>query len=371
MMQIRYLEQKEKTATRALYESAFPSDGKGFVDYYYQEKIRDNRILVLKEEGHIRAMLHLNPYAVSVRGRCYPSEYIVAVATDAAYRHRGYMRKLLERTLADMNREGKPFVYLMPAAEAIYLPFGFRTVSSQVSCEPVMTGDSGLSAREATEHDVSRLAAFDEKYLLPGYDIVTVRDTAYYQRLLAEQRSEGGCIRIFEQDGKISGHVICDRTEEEAVGEIGEAGREKVEIIREEGQTDRNYKETYRDPVFLPGCGGIMRTAAKEKPPLIMIRITCLERMAEQITSSEPVELILEVEDPIVAEQAGVFRWSLNSGGSSVQACSERPEWKVTIEELGEFLFGVKKAKVWESEPVFCKLRAIQPFRSIYIQEIV
>ena len=343
MMQIRYLEQKDKTATRALYESAFPSDGKGFVDYYYQEKIRDNRILVLKEEGHIRSMLHLNPYAVSVRGRCYPSEYIVAVATDAAYRHRGYMRKLLERTLADMNREGKPFVYLMPAAEAIYLPFGFRTVSSQVSCEPVMTGDSGLSAREATEHDVSRLAAFDEKYLLPGYDIVTARDAAYYQRLLAEQRSEGGCIRIFEQDGKISGHVICDRTEE----------------------------VTYRDPVFLPGCGGIMRTAAKEKPPLIMIRITCLERMVEQITSSEPVELILEVEDPIVADQAGVFRWSLNSGTSSVQACSERPEWKVTIEELGEFLFGVKKAKVWESEPVFCKLRAIQPFRSIYIQEIV
>ena len=343
MMQIRYLEQKDKTATRALYESAFPSDGKGFVDYYYQEKIRDNRILVLKEEGHIRSMLHLNPYAVSVRGRCYPSEYIVAVATDAAYRHRGYMRKLLERTLADMNREEKPFVYLMPAAEAIYLPFGFRTVSSQVSCEPVMTGDSGLSAREATEQDVSRLAAFDEKYLLPGYDIVTARDAAYYQRLLAEQRSEGGCIRIFEQDGKISGHVICDRTEE----------------------------VTYRDPVFLPGCGGIMRTAAKEKPPLIMIRITCLERMVEQITSSEPVELILEVEDPIVADQAGVFRWSLNSGTSSVQACSERPEWKVTIEELGEFLFGVKKAKVWESEPVFCKLRAIQPFRSIYIQEIV
>ena len=343
MMQIRYLEQKDKTATRALYESAFPSDGKGFVDYYYQEKIRDNRILVLKEEGHIRSMLHLNPYAVSVRGRCYPSEYIVAVATDAAYRHRGYMRKLLERTLADMNREEKPFVYLMPAAEAIYLPFGFRTVSSQVSCEPVMTGDSGLSAREATEQDVSRLAAFDEKYLLPGYDIVTARDAAYYQRLLAEQRSEGGCIRIFEQDGKISGHVICDRTEE----------------------------VTYRDPVFLPGGGGIMRTAAKEKPPLIMIRITCLERMVEQITSSEPVELILEVEDPIVADQAGIFRWSLNSGTSSVQACSERPEWKVTIEELGEFLFGVKKAKVWESEPVFCKLRAIQPFRSIYIQEIV
>lgn len=356
-MQIRYLEQKEKTATRTLYESAFPSDGKGFVDYYYQEKVRDNRILILEEDGHIRSMLHLNPYAVSVRDRCYPSEYIVAVATDAAYRHRGYMRRLLERMLLDMNREGKPFVYLMPAAEEIYLPFGFRTVSAQVSCEPVPIGESAIRTREAASEDISRLVAFDEKYLLPCYDVLTVRDAAYYDRLLAEQKSEGGCIRIFEQGSTIIGHVICDRV--------------KGEICREEGQMERNVKETYRDPVFMPGHAGIMSVTAKEAPPLIMIRITSLERILEPITSARPVELVLEVDDPVISENAGIFRWSLSSDGSSVQACKERPEWKVTIEELGEFLFGVKKAEEWGAEPVSRKLRSIQPFCSMYIQEIV
>ena len=50
-MRTRYLDQKEKEATRTLYESAFPSDGKGFVDYYYQEKMRDNRVLILEKGG--------------------------------------------------------------------------------------------------------------------------------------------------------------------------------------------------------------------------------------------------------------------------------------------------------------------------------
>ena len=100
-------------------------------------------------------------------------------------------------------------------------------------------------------------------------------------------------------------------------------------------------------------------------------RIASLERMAEPVTSDEPVELVVEVYDPIVPDNAGIFRWSLDSGGSVVRACKEQPEWKVKIDELGEFLFGVKTAQEWRSEPVFRKLQAIRPFRSVSIQEIV
>ena len=146
------------------------------------------------------------------------------------------------------------------------------------------------------------------------------------------------------------GHVLCDR---------------------EEGEDGRKCKETYRDPVLMPDCGGILRAVEKETPPLIMIRIASLERMAEPVTSDEPVELVVEVYDPIVPDNAGIFRWSLDSGGSVVRACKEQPEWKVKIDELGEFLFGVKTAQEWRSEPVFRKLQAIRPFRSVSIQEIV
>ena len=76
-------------------------------------------------------MLHLNPYTLMVNGKEEPSHYIVAVATEEACRKRGYMAALLKTALQDMYQAGEPFTFLMPAAEAIYLPHGFSTVYEQ------------------------------------------------------------------------------------------------------------------------------------------------------------------------------------------------------------------------------------------------
>ena len=48
-MEIRYLNQEEKERSRKLWEECFPEDSARFLDYYYQEKCRDNRILVLED----------------------------------------------------------------------------------------------------------------------------------------------------------------------------------------------------------------------------------------------------------------------------------------------------------------------------------
>ena len=43
-MKIRKLETGEKLNTRKLYEEVFSEDSKDFVDYYYEEKVKDNQI---------------------------------------------------------------------------------------------------------------------------------------------------------------------------------------------------------------------------------------------------------------------------------------------------------------------------------------
>ena len=43
-MDIRNLSPGENGKTRALYEEVFEEDSKGFVDYYYMEKTKDNQI---------------------------------------------------------------------------------------------------------------------------------------------------------------------------------------------------------------------------------------------------------------------------------------------------------------------------------------
>ena len=116
---MRYLNQEEKKNSRELWEEAFPEDSRSFDDYYFEEKLRDNRILAEERDGNIIAMVQLNPYKVRLRERICSLSYIVGVATRADERHRGHMRCLLLRMLEDMNRENVPFTFLMPAAEAI------------------------------------------------------------------------------------------------------------------------------------------------------------------------------------------------------------------------------------------------------------
>ena len=59
-MKIRKLETEEKQNTKKLYEEVFSEDSKSFVDYYYEEKLKDNQTIYRiyeKASGKIKADL--------------------------------------------------------------------------------------------------------------------------------------------------------------------------------------------------------------------------------------------------------------------------------------------------------------------------
>ena len=64
-MKIEKLEVSQHLDTRKLYEEVFSEDEKSFVDYYYQEKTKDNIIYVVREDDDIQAMLHASTPAGS------------------------------------------------------------------------------------------------------------------------------------------------------------------------------------------------------------------------------------------------------------------------------------------------------------------
>ena len=64
------LKAKRAGETRGLWESCFPEDGPSFLDYYYSEKTKDNRILAGEISGKIVSMLHRNAYDVCVNCGC-------------------------------------------------------------------------------------------------------------------------------------------------------------------------------------------------------------------------------------------------------------------------------------------------------------
>jgi len=109
---IRYLEQEEKERTRDLWEEAFSEDSSSFVDYYYKEKMKDNRVLVFEREGQIVSMLHRNPYRIWLRGAECSCDYLVGISTAVAERGKGRMRSLILSVLRDMQEAGAKTEFL-------------------------------------------------------------------------------------------------------------------------------------------------------------------------------------------------------------------------------------------------------------------
>lgn len=307
-MKVRRLEQAEHGLTRPLYEEVFSEDSKRFIDYYYTEKTKDNQIYVAEEDGGIQAMLHLNPYELNVNGTKKKVNYIVAVATREAYRGRGFMKALLETSLKDMYREGESFTYLMPAAEAIYTPYEFRTVYEQ-QLEYCPIGEKGevqlengitCQVRPVEQQDLPMLVNAENAALeAEGYQVYTLKSEMYYERLMKEYASEGAKLMLYYLNGHLVGNCpyVPEQEEEEA--------------------------------------------------PKIMIRITNAKRMLSSVSLKELTAVCFQITDPIIAEnnRTVVVTGTEHSGVMLMDGKEENSEGAVTVEALGELLFGVKTVK--------------------------
>lgn len=205
----RKLRLEEHWKTRKLWEEVFVQDTQEFLDYYYSVKVKENEIYVMEDGDKIISMLHLNPYEMRVKEQVYKTHYIVAVATDAAYRKHGYMASLLNYAMQVMKDRGEPFTFLMPASEAIYKPFGFEFIYTQSRVHVVgkASEDGCLEVRKANESDCDEMACFANEFL-KRYDIVTRRSAAYYRTLLQEYASENGGVLIAKRNEKIVG-IFC------------------------------------------------------------------------------------------------------------------------------------------------------------------
>ena len=101
-----YLEEAEKAETIPLWKKCFTEDSDSFVEYYYTEKTRDNRILVKKENGMLLSMVQYNPYEIQMQDQELKLDYLVGVATDPAHRRKGHFRDMFYKMLADEAGEG-------------------------------------------------------------------------------------------------------------------------------------------------------------------------------------------------------------------------------------------------------------------------
>lgn len=360
-MEIRKLQKEEHIRTRKLWEEIFSEDTPEFLDYYYSVKAKENEIYVVENEGHICAMLHLNPYMMEVAGESFSTHYIVAVATEEKYRHQGMMRTLLREALTDMRKNKEPFIFLMPAAEQIYYPHGFRYIYRQLQGKVNRIVESRVSWKvtNATKEDCEEIARFANDILKSRYEVFTKRNKKYYEVLLAEEKSERGGILVLKENQKIIGVFPY------AVGEECE--------IREplfEGNDEEilSYIFLYlggEKQIKLLGYGDVEK-------PIIMAKILDVEKMFSCMRIKETIELKLNIWDTLMEASVGCY---LLKGNNRIDAEKiDETEECVCIEvgDLTSILFGMMDLEELKV-PVKVKkeLSKIIPLTKVYLNEVV
>lgn len=397
-MIIRKLEQNEHGKTRELWEQVFPEDTKEFLDYYYFVKARDNQIYVIEEEGEIRSMLQLNPYEIRIENRVFPSFYIIAVATQKEYRGRGYMGALLRECMQEMYSKKVPFTFLMPAAEAIYLPYDFRYIYNQAVGKiekdetaekqknilrenDVLPGEKRtdcqkekLECTDAMLWDAEQMADFFKENFEGKWQVYAERSSEYYRTMILEQQSEQGGVRLIKSGETITGMFAY-------AGEGAPEVREPLFLQGYEEEIVRQIRLLQKDsgkPVRVYAAPPSVRTDFR---PVIMARIICLKQFLPALTVPEEMEMACSfaVIDPLVTQNSRI--WKLYSGPDEqeIHVCeTEDSEGVLPVAELTDLLFGrtpieeiEKRPDVILTEHLKEELEKIVKLERVFFNEIV
>lgn len=354
---LRYLAKAEKGLCRELWEEAFPEDSQSFDDYYFSEKMKDNRVLVRTEDGRITAMLHRNPYQINIRGQRQWCDYIVGVATCRDKRQRGYMRQLLERMLQDMAEEQMPFCFLMPADPAIYRPFDFVYIFDQpqwrlkpdvkeLERQPLLPWKNSFGGKRY----LAAIAAWMNRWLDIRYQVYALRDEAYLLRFLKELASEAGTFDVMYDGGAIAG-----------VHSTWGIGKREQRLL----MCEPRYCEEYG-----PAKPAIMARIVDLKQFVRVIGLT-----KEAAARQGEVTIALAVKDTLTPGNAGLWNWRLSQETSYLepadmaeadQEAAETGRLSLSVGELTAWLFGYR---IPEAARPYAEI--VKPLQGVFLDEVV
>ncbi len=339
---IKYLSNIEKSITRNIWEEIFKEDSQDFLNYYYEYKNKDNKILCKFIDNEIASMLHLNPYNMFINNKIYKSYYIVAVATLSKYRKKGYMADLLNKSLNDMYKENIPFTFLRPAKKEIYLPFDFEYIYDH---NFLNLENTKLKEVKISENDYKNIADFTNKFLQTKYSTFCFRDYDYIKTLHNEVISENGnIVMLFNNDSFVGYYVYW-------------------------GIEEKNIRAIFLDDKF---------TNVKENKPLVMARIVNLYEFFKNFSlksnNLDNIHLYLKITDNIIKENNGIFKLSVFKDKSYIESCETTCEniLDVNIKDLLSIFFGYKNINLFtKNNYILSCLSKINTLDKVFIDEEV
>jgi len=298
------------------------------------------RNLVFTDGAQIVATAGAETRDVTVPGAIVPAAHVTLVAVAPTYRRRGLLTRLMHRQLRDVREAGvEPLAMLWASEGRIYQRFGYASATRRLSMSadrrdarllPRLGAPTG-TLREATPADARKEMVELYERARPERVGWSSRDEAWWTFILndpPEHRGGASAMRVLLYDGAdgLEGYARWRMRPEWGPG--GPAS--EVAVAELVATTPAAYTELWRFFLSVDLSRTVEFWAGSWDEPILhmvdepralggrqtdslWVRITDVPAALSRRRYQIPVDLVIEVDDPLLPENAG--RWRLRADG--------------------------------------------------------
>jgi predicted acetyltransferase len=320
-LEVRRYRAGDEASLARLAAGAFGENG-GYWEAYYKpegnSRLDLDLVRLIEEDGEARASATVLPLEVFVDDRPVPMGGIAAVATDPAYRRRGFAGDLMRAILLTMRERGMHLSMLNPFAHAFYRAYGWELATEAIAytLKPtdLPTSSEQKRVRAYREEDLPRVMRLLEDEAARRSCCVR-RSEGRWHDVLARKDGEAA---VYEVEGRIDGYILyrmSDWRDREprrtlSVQELvwGSVGARQALISFLAAQDPLVFEIKHSTPRDEPLHPYLRNSYVKAKiEPEFMLRLVDVEGALGYLSRTPEDPLVLEVSDDVVEDNAGPY----------------------------------------------------------------
>jgi predicted acetyltransferase len=306
--------------------------------------------------------------SMTVPGGRLPVAAVSIVTVSPAYRRRGLLTQMMKHQLEDVARRGvEPVALLWASESAIYGRYGYGLSAPrvQVSGPTRSTAfvpnapQAGGSVDEVSREEYRAWAAELYAGLLPDRPGALERTAPWWDEVLADSASRrpgATALRYavhFDEAGRPDGYAAFRLAD----GDPKVGPRKEVRIVDLDATDAGSYAALWRYLLDLDLVGSFSRRIAPVDEPLLELvadrrairtevldgtyaRLVDLVAALEARAYSTAVDVVMQVQDPLLPANDGVWRLEAGPEGVHVTSSTREPDVSLATRELGAAYLG-------------------------------